>query len=117
MKSFIKTWQSTKATFFTGVNTLFNRLIHTPGFEDIDFSSLKLTVGGGAPVQEAVSKKWEAVTGKRIYEGYGLSETSPLVTMNQPSSQGYISGIGFPVSSTDISIRDDDTVADGASGE
>jgi len=119
MASFVKTWQSTKATFFTGVNTLFNGLVHTPGFEDIDFSSLKLTVGGGAPVQEAVSKKWEAATGQRIHEGYGLSETSPMVTMNHSTSNGYISGIGFPVPSTDISIRDDDnnTMPDGESGE
>lgn len=119
MPSFVKTWQSTKATFFTGVNTLFNGLVHTPGFNDIDFSSLKLTVGGGAPVQEAVSKKWEAATGQRIHEGYGLSETSPMVTMNHSIDAGYISGIGFPVPSTDISIRDDDNniVADGESGE
>ncbi len=119
MASFVKTWQATKATFFTGVNTLFNGLVHTPGFEDIDFSSLKLTVGGGAPVQEAVSKKWEAATGQRIHEGYGLSETSPMVTMNHATPNGYISGIGFPVPSTDISIRDDDNniVTDGESGE
>ena len=119
MESFVKTWQSTKASFFTGVNTLFNGLVHTPGFSDIDFSQLKLTIGGGAPVQESVSKKWEQYTGKRINEGYGLSETSPTVTMNLASGDDYVSGIGIPAPSTDISIRDDDEniVKDGESGE
>ena len=119
MASFVKTWRSTKASFFTGVNTLFNGLVHTPGFSDIDFSYLKLTIGGGAPVQESVSKKWEQYTGKRINEGYGLSETSPTVTMNLASGDSYVSGIGIPAPSTDISIRDDDEniVADGESGE
>ncbi|MGB0494714.1 MAG: AMP-binding protein [Kangiellaceae bacterium] len=119
MPSFVKTWQTSQATFFTGVNTLFNGLIHTPGFDEIDFSSLKLTVGGGAPVQDAVSNKWESITGTSIYEGYGLSETAPIVSLNHPTSNGYISGIGYPVPSTDVSIRDDDNnvVADGESGE
>lgn len=120
MPSFVKTWQATKATFFTGVNTLFNGLVHTPGFDEIDFSCLKLTVGGGAPVQDAVSKKWQKITGRLINEGYGLSETSPMVTMNHESKEhGYVSGIGIPVPSTDISIRDDDNnvMPSGESGE
>ncbi len=119
MQSFVKTWQQTRATFFTGVNTLFNGLLHTSGFSDINFSSLKLTVGGGAPVQEAVSQKWLAVTGKKLKEGYGLSETSPVLSLNLGSDEGYISGIGIPVPSTDISIRDDDEkeVPQGETGE
>lgn len=119
MDSFVKIWQSTKASLFTGVNTLFNGLVHTAGFSDIDFSTLKLSIGGGAPVQESVSKKWQEYTGKRIHEGYGLSETSPIVTMNHGTDDGYVSGIGIPVPSTDISIRDDDEnlVVDGESGE
>lgn len=119
MPAFVKTWQSTKATVFTGVNTLFNGLLHTPGFSDINFESLKLSVGGGAPVQEGVSQKWQEVTGKRIMEGYGLSETSPVLSLNLGTQQGYKPGIGIPLPSTDISIRDDgnNTVAEGDSGE
>ncbi len=119
MQGFVKTWQQTKATFFTGVNTLFNGLVHTSGFSDIDFSSLKLTVGGGAPVQEAVSQKWKEITGKGIKEGYGLSETSPVLSLNLGGDDGYISGIGIPLPSTDISIRDDNEqlVPQGEAGE
>lgn len=119
MQSFVKTWHQTKATFFTGVNTLFNGLVHTPGFSDIDFSTLKLTVGGGAPVQEAVSQKWKEITGKALKEGYGLSETSPVLSLNLGGDEDYISGIGIPVPSTDISIRDDEEneVAQGETGE
>jgi len=119
MVGFVKTWRNTKATTFTGVNTLFNGLLHTPGFSDIDFSTLKLTVGGGAPVQEAVSQKWQEATGKRLKEGYGLSETSPVLSLNLGTENGYISGIGIPIPSTDISIRDDDEneVAQGETGE
>ncbi len=119
MPSFVKTWATSNVTAFTGVNTLFNGLLHTPGFDEIDFSGLNMCVGGGAPVQDAVSDKWEEVTGKRIYEGYGLSETSPVLTLNIGKGDLYVPGIGVPVCSTDISIRDDDgnVVADGESGE
>ena len=119
MPSFVQTWKNTKATIFTGVNTLFNGLLHTPGFDDIDFTPLKLTVGGGAPVQEAVSEKWEKVTGRRLKEGYGLSETSPILTLNLGTEEGYISGIGIPIPSTDISIRNEQgiEVAQGETGE
>ncbi len=119
MPSFVETWKKTKATVFTGVNTLFNGLMHTPGFSDIDFSSLKLSVGGGAPVQEAVAKKWYEVTGNALKEGYGLSETSPVLTLNLGTSKKYVSGIGIPFPSTDISIRDDkgEPVKQGETGE
>ncbi len=119
MPSFVETWKHTKATFFTGVNTLFNGLIHTPGFDQIDFSTLKLSIGGGAPVQQAVSDKWRAITGKGIKEGYGLSETSPVLTLNLTADSDYVNGIGVPIPSTDISIRDDEgnEVPQGQSGE
>ena len=119
MPAFVATWAENNPTFFTGVNTLFNGLLHTPGFSDIDFSSLKVTIGGGAPVQDAVSDKWKEVTGKQLFEGYGLSETSPVLTMNLGRVGEYVSGIGIPIPSTDISLRDDDgnVVADGESGE
>jgi long-chain acyl-CoA synthetase len=119
MPSFVETWGQNNPTFFTGVNTLFNGLLHTPGFSDIDFSSLKMSLGGGAPVQDAVSEKWQALTGNRLFEGYGLSETSPVVTMNLGRVGDYVSGIGVPIPSTDVSLRDDEenVVADGESGE
>lgn len=121
MESFVEIWKNTRATTFTGVNTLFNGLLHTPGFDQVDFSALKVCVGGGAAVQQAVADKWQEVTGARLYEGYGLSETSPVLTLNFGNSDQsqYISGIGVPMPNTDISIRDDNgnIVADGESGE
>ena len=108
MASFVKTWADTQPSFFTGVNTLYVGLMHTPGFSDIDFSSLKIAVGGGAPVQEAVSQKWKGLTGNYIKEGYGLSETSPILTLSPLQNPGYVSGIGLPLPSTDISLRDED---------
>ena len=121
MPSFVEIWKNTSATIFTGVNTLFNGLLHTPGFDQVDFSSLKLCIGGGAAVQQAVADKWQQVTGVKLQEGYGLSETSPILTLNFGNSDKseYISGIGTPLPNTDISIRDDDgnTVAQGESGE
>ena len=123
MVSFVKVWQDNKATFFTGVNTLFNGLLHTPGFDRIDFSALKLTIGGGAAVQAAVAKKWQQVTGNRLNEGYGLSETSPILTLNfgdRSHTDGlYIAGVGSAIPSTDISIRDDNgnVVEQGKAGE
>jgi len=119
MPSFVEVWKNTPATMFTGVNTLFNGLLHTPGFDEVDFSSLKLSIGGGAAVQQAVAEKWQQVTKVRLCEGYGLSETSPILTLNFGTEAEYISGIGIPIPSTDISIRDDDGnhVAQGESGE
>ncbi len=119
MPSFVKVWQNTPATMFTGVNTLFNGLLHTPGFDDVDFSSLKLSIGGGAAVQQAVADKWQQVTKVRLSEGYGLSETSPVLTLNFGTETQYIPGIGIPLPNTDISIRDDNgnSVPQGESGE
>jgi long-chain acyl-CoA synthetase len=123
MPSFVEVWKNTKATMFTGVNTLFNGLLHTPGFDQVDFSSLKLAIGGGAAVQQAVADKWQQVTGVRLREGYGLSETSPILTLNFGHTingeEHYISGIGVPMPNTDISIRDDNgnPVEHGQSGE
>jgi len=119
MESFVKTWAASSPTIFTGVNTLYVGLLHTPGFSDIDFSNLKISMGGGAPVQQAVSQKWKDLTGRFIKEGYGLSETSPILTVNQLTEIEYRSGIGLPMPSTDISLRDDDgnEVPQGQSGE
>jgi len=119
MPGFVKTWSQYPVSIFTGVNTLYNGLLHTEGFDKLDFSHLHMSVGGGAPVQQAVSDKWQKVTGMRINEGYGLSETSPVLTLNYGKNAVYIPGIGVPVSSTDINIRDDEgnILADGETGE
>ena len=125
MPSFVEIWKNARATVFTGVNTLFNGLLHTPGFDQVDFSSLTLCIGGGAAVQQAVADKWQQVTGVRLQEGYGLSETSPILTLNfglltkEKDRTEYIAGIGVPLPNTDISIRDDNgnSVEQGQSGE
>jgi long-chain acyl-CoA synthetase len=119
MPAFVAEWAKWKVNVFTGVNTLYNGLLHTPGFSDIDFSSLRFSVGGGAAVQKAVSDKWKEVTGKHIKEGYGLSETSPILTLNPFGMKDFKSAIGVPAPSTDISLRDDDgnVVPQGERGE
>ncbi|MFT5520196.1 MAG: long-chain acyl-CoA synthetase [Enterobacterales bacterium] len=119
MPAFVNTWSKYQVSIFTGVNTLFNGLLHTEGFEKLDFSRLHFSLGGGAPVQIAVSDKWQKITGKRITEGYGLSETSPVLTTNDEKDGVYIPGIGVPLPSTDITIRDenDNILNDGETGE
>lgn len=119
MPAFVAEWAKWKVNVFTGVNTLYNGLLHTPGFSDLDFSSLRFSVGGGAAVQKAVSDMWKKVTGKHIKEGYGLSETSPILTLNPFGSEGFRSAIGVPAPSTDISLRNDEgkEVAQGERGE
>lgn len=119
MPKFVEEWSKWPVTVFSGVNTLYNGLLHTSGFSDLDFSSLRVSAGGGAAVQKAVSDKWKEVTGIVIKEGYGLSETSPVLTMNPFGMNDFKSSIGLPLPSTDISIRDDDgnEVAQGESGE
>ena len=119
MPAFVAEWAKWDVNVFTGVNTLYNGLLHTPGFSDIDFSSLRFSVGGGAAVQKAVSDKWKEVTGKHIKEGYGLSETSPILSFNPFGMSDFKSAIGVPAPSTDFSLRDDDgnVVAQGERGE
>jgi long-chain acyl-CoA synthetase len=96
-----------KWTILTGVNTLFNGLLNTPGFAELDFSSLKVVIGGGAAVQKAVAEKWQKVTGHYLTEAYGLTETSPGATTN-PMGTPWNGSIGLPLPSTEISIRSDD---------
>jgi len=119
MPGFVKELANWKFTMITGVNTLFNGLLHTPGFDELDFSELRFTMGGGTAILEAVSDKWRSVVGHHITEGYGLSETSPVVTVNPLGVDQFRSSIGFPFSSTEISLRDDDgkEVALGEPGE
>tara|TARA_R110002167_G_scaffold178598_7_gene378363 strand:- start:2068 stop:3726 length:1659 start_codon:yes stop_codon:yes gene_type:complete len=106
-------------TVITGVNTLFNGLLNTPGFDALDFSKLKFALGGGMAVQRSVAERWEKVTGKILLEGYGLTECCPTVTVNPPQIEAYKGSIGMPVPSTDIKLVDDDgkEVAIGEAGE
>ncbi|WP_284188134.1 long-chain-fatty-acid--CoA ligase [Zoogloea oryzae] len=95
-------------TVITGVNTLFNALLNNPEFEKLDFSSLKVALGGGMAVQQAVAERWKKVTGKTLAEAYGLTETSPAVCINPLDLPEFNHSIGLPISSTDVSLRDDD---------
>ncbi len=108
MKGFVKELAGVKFTAITGVNTLFNGLLNTPGFADIDFSSLKLTLGGGMAVQRAVAEHWRRVTKAPLLEAYGLTETSPAVCINPLDLDDFNGSIGLPVSSTEVSIRSED---------
>jgi len=116
---FIKELRRHKYTIFTGVNTLFNALLNHPEFSKLDFSSLKITAGGGMAVQKAVADRWQALTGRPLFEGYGLTETSPTATMNPLNIPAYSGTIGVPLSATEITIRDDarQDVAYGVTGE
>ena len=105
MDAFVEEWSKWSVSVFTGVNTLFNGLLHTPAFRELDFSSLRFSMGGGAPVQKAVSDMWKELTGNHIKEGYGLSETSPILTINPLGMTEFKSSIGIPMPSTEISLR------------
>ena len=106
LPALVKELRQWKFTVMTGVNTLFNGLLHTPGFEQLDFSALKVVVGGGAAVQKPVAERWQKVTGQYLTEAYGLTETSPGVC-GMPVNTPWDGTIGLPVPSTEISIRDD----------
>ena len=108
MPGFVKELSKVRFTGISGVNTLFNGLLHTPGFERLDFSALKLCLSGGMALQRAVAERWQQVTGVSLIEGYGLTETSPAVTFNPLTVIEYNGSIGLPFPSTDLSIRDDD---------
>ncbi|WP_175719184.1 AMP-binding protein [Burkholderia anthina] len=97
-----------KLTSFPGVNTLYNAMLHHPDFPRLDFSNLLLANGGGMATQEVVARRWKAMTGAPIVEGYGLSETSPCVTINPVTGGDFNGTIGLPLPSTEVSIRDDD---------
>ena len=104
---FVKELAKYKFNIFPAVNTLFNALLNTPGFDQLDFSGLKVTSGGGMTVQKVVADKWFKITGCQIAEGYGLSETSPVATANPSDSTAFSGTIGMPIPSTEIAILDD----------
>jgi long-chain acyl-CoA synthetase len=93
-------------TFISGVNTLFNALLNQPGFDTVDFSELKITLGGGMAVQASVAKRWKEVTGKMLTQAWGLTETSPAACINPPL-EDFNGAIGLPIPSTDVAIKDD----------
>jgi long-chain acyl-CoA synthetase len=107
MNGFVKILQQERWSVITGVNTLFNGLLNTPGFDRIDFSGLRVSFGGGMAVQRAVAERWKAVTGCPLIEAYGLTETSPAACINPLSNPEYTGAIGVPISSTLVSIRDE----------
>lgn len=116
---FVKELSKWKFTAFTGVNTLFNGLLNNDEFRKLDFSHLKLTLGGGMAVQKAVADRWKQVTGRPLIEAYGLTETSPAACINPMTLKEYNGFIGLPISSTEVEIKDDNnnTVPLGEIGE
>lgn len=116
---FVKTLKSRPFTMISGVNTLYNALAHNPGIGEVDFSPVQLCIAGGMATQAAVAKRWKDISGKPIIEGYGLSETSPVVSANRLDIEEFTGTIGFPLPSTDVAIRslDNGDVAFGEVGE
>jgi len=105
--NFVKEWRKYPVSVVTGVNTLFNALLNNPDFARLDFSTLRITLGGGMAVQAAVAERWREATGVTLVQAYGLTETSPAATMNPLDMQTFNGAIGLPISSTEVSIRDD----------
>ena len=116
---FVKQMRKYRFTAITGVNTLFNALVNNARFRKLDFSSLRLTLGGGMAVQQAVAEKWKEITGVPLIEAYGLTETSPAATINPLDLPAYNGSIGLPIPSTEVVLRDDagHDVALGVPGE
>ncbi len=119
MKTFVSELGKYPFAVITGVNTLFNGLLNTPGFAELDFSHFKFGLGGGMAVQRPVAERWERITKTVLLEGYGLTECSPVVTVNPTNIKEYRGAIGLPLPSTDIKLLDDDgnEVAIGEAGE
>lgn len=109
INGFIKSLIGVEFTGFVGINTLFAALLNHPRFKELDFSKLQLVMSGGMALQRAVANDWQAATGNCIIEGYGLTETSPVVTINPLDTKQFTGSIGLPVSSTLVSIRDDNS--------
>jgi long-chain acyl-CoA synthetase len=105
--SFVDILKQARCSVFTGVNTLFGPLLMHPRIGEVDFSNLRLAIGGGAAVLPSTSEKWKALTGKHILEGYGLSETSPILTLNPVTGERFSATVGLPLPSTDVKLLDD----------
>lgn len=107
LPALIKEWRTHQPNIVTGVNTLYNGLLNHPDFSSLDFSPLKAAVGGGMAVQRAVAERWQQVTGCQLTEGYGMTESSPVLTVNPVDDKMRLGTIGMPVSSTDLRIVDE----------
>jgi len=108
ISGFVKELKATKFEVLTGVNTLFNGLLNHPDFKNIDWSNFAFALGGGMAVQRGVAERWKEVTGTTLIEAYGLTETSPAACMNPMNLKDFNGKIGLPISSTEVSIQDDD---------
>ncbi|QTL38027.1 MULTISPECIES: long-chain-fatty-acid--CoA ligase FadD [Pseudoalteromonas] len=119
MPGFVKELAKYPFTAITGVNTLFNGLLNTPGFSELDFSTLKMSLGGGMAVQRPVAERWQKVTQSKLMEGYGLTECAPLVTICPWDLDGYNGSIGLPAPSTELKVINDqgEEVPKGEPGE
>ena len=119
IKGFVKELKATEFNVLTGVNTLFNGLLNNPDFKTIDFSRFQFALGGGMAVQRGVAERWKEVTGTTLIEAYGLTETSPAACINPMNLKEFNGKIGLPISSTEVSMQDDDwnEVALGEQGE
>ncbi|HKQ14721.1 MAG TPA: AMP-binding protein [Steroidobacteraceae bacterium] len=106
--AFVAELRQWRFSFISGVNTLFNALLHTPGFAELDFSELRITLGGGMAVQRSVAEHWQRVTGNVLTQAWGLTETSPAACVNPFGQTEFNGSIGLPISSTEITIRNDD---------
>jgi long-chain acyl-CoA synthetase len=107
LQGFIALLRKSRVVFMTAVNTLFNALLHAPGFESVDFSSLRVCMGGGMAVQREVALRWREATGVTIAQGYGLTEASPIVAANPLHLHEFNGSVGLPLPSTDVAIFDD----------
>ncbi|HEY7670980.1 MAG TPA: AMP-binding protein [Gammaproteobacteria bacterium] len=119
VRGFVAELRKLRPAFITGVNTLFNSLLHHPGFARVDFRWLKISLAGGMAVQADVAARWHKLTGKHISQGYGLTEASPIVSANLPDGRAFNGSVGLPLPSTDIAILDegDRELGVGATGE
>ena len=119
MDSFVAILKEARCTVLTGVNTLFGGLLMHPKIKEVDFSRLRVAIGGGAAVLPTTSARWKALTGKDILEGYGLSETSPVLTLNPSTGGGFTATVGLPLPSTDIKLLkgNDEEATIGEAGE
>ena len=119
LAALVRNLRRTRPTALLGVNTLFNALLAAPHFDAVDWSRLRLVIGGGAAIQASVAARWQTATGGPIIEGYGLTEASPVVCVNPMDAKRFSGSVGYPLPSTEVSIRDDNSaeVAAGVVGE
>ena len=108
LPAFVRDLKKTELAFITGVNTLFNALLHTPAFASVDFSRLKISLAGGMAVQAGVARRWQALTGSVISQGYGLTEASPIVSANPFDAREFTGSVGLPLPSTEVAIVDEE---------